>query len=144
MMNLLKLNSPAQLGNQTIFDKSYTPWKILTLHVIFDLWCDDDILKTSPCFYVTRRLREALLNSELSGYSLGEKVQTEVSLTYRNLYPKQCIADYYLLNITGKPNQDDFSLLHPNSLILSSESMSFLTNFKIGETSVIVDSGNQC
>ncbi len=133
----LKPQAPSQLGEFTTYDKSNTPWKILELHVIFDLWCDDDILKTSPCYYVTERLYQVLRTSEFSGITFEGKVRTDVSDLFNDLFPCRVLPNYYLINITGRENHDDFGIAPPNKLIISSEVLELLKQFNVTESSII-------
>jgi hypothetical protein len=89
--------SIAQLGSNTIYDKSTTPWKILKLHVKVDVWSSDDLLKTSPCYFVTERLRSGLIDQSFTGFEIGPKLETELSNTFKNVYTYKDIPEFYLL-----------------------------------------------
>jgi hypothetical protein len=119
-----------------MYDKSITPWKIERLHVVFDVWSDDDLLRTSPCYFITVRLSEALHSSNFSGIKIGPEVETEASLTFKGLYPDKNLPRYYLLRIDGNAFKDDFGLDKSNKLIISERAKQFLTGFNLSDSEI--------
>ena len=133
----LKPQAPSQLGRETEYDKSFTPWKVLKLHIVLDLWSNDDILRNSPCYFITKRVYDALLKTNFTGFEFGEKVNVEVSETFKNLYSEKKIPDYYLIRITGEAKKDDFGIETPNKLIISDNALLFLKEFNLVDARVI-------
>jgi hypothetical protein len=136
MFYKISTQAPAQMGKRTILDKKYTPWKVEKLHAIFDVWSDDDLLKTSPCYYVSERLFQTLTSSSLSGFELDADLDTDVSLTFKNLYPNKTIPRFILLNIVGNAGVDDFGLTDEGELILSEAAVELLRKFNTTETEI--------
>lgn len=132
----ISIQSPSQLGKYTTYDKSSVPWKPTKLHVVFDVWSDDDLLKTSPYYFVTNRLFQSIVNKNFSGIEVGLELETEASLTFKGLYPNKIIPEFYLLNITGIAYVDDFGLEKPNKLIISEKVFSFLKNYNLSDAKI--------
>ena len=133
----VKPQSLAQLGKNTIYDRSITPWRVTKLHAVFDVWSDDDLLKASPCYFVTERLSRDLLNQKFTGVEIGLKLETEITETFRNLYPNKTMPAFYLLNIAGTAFRDDFALENISQLVLSDRVVSFLKNYNLSEVEII-------
>jgi hypothetical protein len=101
--------------------------------VVFDVWSPDDLLKTSPCYFMSRRLYKELESNIFSDVELGPNVDTEASITFKELYPNKAIPKYYLLRITGTAFKDDFGLDMSNKLILSPRAMSVLRGYSLAD-----------
>ncbi len=116
----IKPECPAQMGSKTIFDKSVTPWKITQLHLVFDVWLGGDLLKESPCFFVTERFLEKIKIDEISGLKSISPIRVSSSETFKNLYPNRIPPNCFLLQINGKPGVDDIGI-HPSSQLIISQ-----------------------
>ena len=136
MFYKISTQAPAQMGKRTILDKENTPWKVRKLHAIFDVWSDDDLLKTSPCYYVSERLFRALSSSSLSGFELNTELDTDISLTFKNLYPNKTIPKFILLNIVGNAGVNDFGLTEDMDLVLSEAAVEILRKYNTSETEI--------
>src|SRR5690606_11191327 len=110
--------------------------KVERLHVVFDVWSDDDLLRTSPCYFITERLSEALGSNSFSGIKVGTEVETEASLTYQGLYPDKILPRYFLLRIDGTAFKDDFGLDKLNKLIISDRAKQFLAGFNLSDSEI--------
>lgn len=133
----IKPQAPSQLGKDTEYDKTFTPWKVLKLHVIFDVWSADDLLRNSPCYFVTKRVYDAFSESKFTGIELGGKVKTDLSETFKNIYPNKTLPDYYLITVVGEPYKDDFGIDHPNKLIVSENVLSLLKEYHLSDAKII-------
>lgn len=132
----LKPQAPSQLGKETEYDKSFTPWKIIKLHIIFDLWSDDDLLRNSPCYFVTKRAYDALAKEKFTGIEFGGEVKTEVSDTFKKLYPNKELPSYYLIRIVGVPGKDDLGIEYPNKLIISKVVLLLLQEYNLSDAKI--------
>ena len=128
---------PSQMGKRTVFNKTYSPWKVEKLHAIFDVWSEDDILKTSPCYFVTERLFQMLSSSALTGIEFDSEIDTDTSITFQNLYPNKVLPKFYLINILGKAGSDDFGLTDQKELIVSQRAHDIIRKFNTNETEII-------
>ena len=137
MYYFIKPQSASQLGNKTVYDKSVVPWGIEKLHVIFDVWSNDDILKNSPCYFISKKLHNGILDSELSGIEIGEQIQIDKSDTFQSLYPNKKIGEFYLVHITGSPMVSDFGILSPNKLIISEKALKLLNGYIMNDCEIV-------
>lgn len=128
--------SVAQLGSKTEFDKTHQPWRVLILHVVFDVWSNDDLLKTSPCYFVSQQLYLDILDKKFSGINLDSEIVTDLSETFIRLYPEKSIPKFYLLRIFGEAFKDDFGLDNTNKLIVSHRAFSVLKNYNLSDAKI--------
>lgn len=125
-----KLNpeSPAQLGKNTIYDKNSSPWKTTKLHVIFDVWFGGDLLRESPCCYITERFFNKVNLNDFSGIRSISEMEVDKSLTFENYFPNRQPPKCYYLEINGTPGVDDLGLAEKNALVVS---QNFLDAMKV-------------
>ncbi|MBI3463320.1 MAG: hypothetical protein HY000_09710 [Planctomycetes bacterium] len=76
-------------------------------HYQFDGWLGDELLESTPCFIVTRRLADELQKSALSGYEL-KAVEVSTSDQFQDLYADCQLPEFLWLDVTGTAGVNDF------------------------------------
>jgi hypothetical protein len=77
-------------GAATVLDSSTHPPRVARLEYHFDGWLGDDLRESSPCYIVTERLKQAIEQADLTGYSFDEVLVT-TSATFRELYSNRTL-----------------------------------------------------
>lgn len=100
---------PGELGPETVYDYSVTPYVVVKAVPIFDTWRGDDLLEMFPIFLVTERLKMAIEEERLTGVSF-EPLAAKRSPTFEDLYGKRNLPKFFHLIVTGTSPADDFAL----------------------------------
>lgn len=138
MFYKIKPECPAQMGKETKFDKNFTPWKITKLHLVFDVWMGGDLLKESPCFYVTERFLDKINIEEISGLKSIKSAKVTSSETFKNLYPNRTLPNCFQLEIDGSPGVDDIGITAPSQLIISEKFLHLLKKVDMSNSRIEV------
>lgn len=132
----LRPEVPAGVGENSKIERiPGSPLKVKKLHLVFEGWLGDDLMKTSPVFYVTEKLKKSLESSKLSGILNFEKIEITKSENFEELYPNQKLPDFFLFRINGTARQDDFGV-EAGKLIVSEKALAFLKDFNLSETEI--------
>jgi hypothetical protein len=125
---------PASIGKNSVIERIQdVPLKIIKLHLVFEGWLGGDLMETSPAFYVTKKLKDALSNSMLSGIANFLLVEVSKSENFLELYPNKQLPDFFFLKIKGTPYMDDFGI-DKGFLIISERAKDFLSNFNLSDS----------
>ena len=92
-------------------------------------------METSPVFYVTERLRDAIIQSELKGIKAYLEVEISVSENFHELFPGKVMPHMYHLIIDGQPYINDFGV-DEGYLIILSNTKNLLDNFDLSDAQV--------
>ncbi len=130
---LVKPEVPGGLGENTVFDKSEVPWKIISVHLVFDGWDGANVVKVSPCFFVTEMLRNRIESENLSGVINFEEIQISTSETFKELMPNTKIPSFFLMRINGVPQKDDIGTTSNFKLILSEKALAIFREYELGD-----------
>jgi len=114
-----------ELGPGTEIDRSVHPPLVGRFEHLFSGWLGDEILECFPCYLVTSRLGEAIVEHGLSGCRLGP-VDVSRSEQFEELYPDQELPSFRRLVISGHAGQNDFGLASDYRLVISERAMSVL------------------
>lgn len=140
---LISPEVPGGFGENTCFDKSVIPWRIIHFHLSIDGWLGGDILTTTPVYYVTESLMKGLEKSNLTGIEKIEEIEITKSGTYIDMHPSKEYPKMFRLIFNGIPGKDDFCWANPDKLLVSERALTYLKNFnlsisKIDEFSIII------
>ncbi|NBP67651.1 MAG: hypothetical protein EBU52_02805 [Cytophagia bacterium] len=132
----LKPEAPAVIGEHSEIERVQgDALKVRKMHLVFEGWFGDDLMKTSPVFYITEKLKRDLESSELSGISHFENIEVTKSENFKELYPNKELPDFFLFVINGTARQDDFGI-EIGKLIVSEKALGFLKGFRLAETEI--------
>lgn len=132
----VELEVPAGIGENSVLKRrSGYPLQVEKLHLDFEGWMGNDIMETSPVFYITEKLRFGLEKSELSGISHFENIEVTKSENFEELYPNKKLPSFFLFRINGQARQDDFGV-ESGKLIVSGKALEFLKNFNLSEAEI--------
>lgn len=127
----INLEVPAGLGEKSILERTPgVPLKVIKLHLVFEGWLGSDLLETSPVFYATRKLREGLESSGLSGIKAFEDIEVSKSENFVELYADKELPDFFLLSLNGKAYKDDFGV-DKGTLVISEKAKEFLEAYSL-------------
>ena len=111
------------------------PLQVIKLHFEFEAWFGNDLMKTSPVFYVTYELMQGLKDSELTGIFGFESIEISKSENFIELYPDKILPNFFLLKIDGVARKDDFGI-ESGKLIVSASALNFLQSYNISEAEI--------
>jgi len=112
---VLQLEVPGGLGPRAQLDTSIHPPRVDVLHVIFDGWLGDQLVKSFPCHLVTANLAQSLVSAGVTGFELSE-AEIEMSDQFREFYPTRTLPEFKWLKITGTVGENDFFITAANRL----------------------------
>lgn len=95
------------------------------LHYVFDIWPDDELIATVPCYLVTPKLADLLESAKMSGYG-RQRATLTASDFVQEVYPLRTPPVYQWLTINGVPGHDDFGLSEQVNLVISERARSVL------------------
>ncbi|MBP9134789.1 MAG: hypothetical protein KBF75_12220 [Saprospiraceae bacterium] len=122
---------PASFGQETVFERvSGAPLKVTKVQLIFDGWLENDLMETSPIYYITVRLKCFLHTKNLSGIESFEIIEALKSETFLELYPEKKLPTIYQIKINGNPFVDDFGI-NNGYLIISEKVKNYLAEFNV-------------
>ncbi len=106
------------------------------LHLIFEGWMGDDIVTTSPYWFVTERLANTLGSSNLTGFRL-EQVLVSPGDQYALAAKHSLPLDWMRLVPTGTlENNDDIALVDTTELAVSGEVLAIFRSYTLQEAGV--------
>jgi hypothetical protein len=117
-------------GENSVFDRSTTPFEVIKLHHVFSSWLGDAIVRGYRCYIVTTPAAAALQTGGMSGICFAD-VKISTDLEYDEAYPDRPVPSFVWLQIVGKPGQDDFGMARNNHLVMSERASQILSPFGI-------------
>ena len=128
----IKPEVPAGFGEKTVFNDSIGQEDVSKVHLVFDGWLGDDLLTTSPIFYVTEKLAIALKGEKFSGLLKIESIEFNKSENFEEFYPDRVLPNFFVLRINGVPLKDDIGIATEESGLMISDSVyEFLKDFNL-------------
>lgn len=126
------------LGNDCVHgDITERPVQIYQPDFEFQFWPQDDLLDGFFTYACTRRLAEALVHNNLTGFELDDlKISFEERFhQWAELHKGEVFPEFVWLKIQGRVGIDDFGELVgpvPKSLVVSERALQVLKQFKLG------------
>lgn len=124
------------MGKNTVFDR--TPGKptvVHKLHYEFQGWLGDELLESTPCFIVSKRVAREIEKAQLTGATFDE-VEVTTSEQFQELYPNRQLPKFVWLKVEGIAGQDDFGTAPDGRLIASERALGLLQGLGIPHASV--------
>ena len=106
------------LGEHTVMDTTVHPPVVSRLHYEFGGWLGDDLLESFPCYIVTARLKEALVEAGVSGCTF-DAVEVSKSDDFKELYPDRELPQFFWLKVHGRPGVNDCGSTPEAQLVVS-------------------------
>jgi hypothetical protein len=123
-------------GERTLIDKSPGPMRVKSLHYQFDGWLGDELIESTPCFIVTRRLAREIEREHLTGVRFAD-VEVTTSDEFRELHPSLKLPEFVWLKVDGAPEKNDFGTTSDLNLIVSEQALRLLTQIGISHAASI-------
>ncbi len=121
-----------ELGTNTVVDATVHPPVYERLHYEFVNWLGDELLEAIAAFIVTERVAEWLHHAGLSGFRIAE-VEVSLSPTGEELmsFDKELmnfdeLPNFWWLQVTGTPENDDFGISSDSYLVVSEKALKVL------------------
>jgi hypothetical protein len=130
MYYIMEPEVSGELGPKTIIDVRPFPPVVSGLHFIFKGWLGDDIIECFPIFMTSERLKNKLITSSLSGFSV-DKCEIEISEQMKEIQPGTLVPDFFWLKISGQYEKDDFFLNTDLKLCISENAYKLISTFNI-------------
>jgi hypothetical protein len=118
------------LGPKTKMDSTTHPPTVENLHYEFEGWLGDDILESFPCYIVTDRLKESIINEGLTGITFSNVLITK-SVEFEDRHPNKILPVFHWAKINGVSNKDDFAIGGGLRLVISERANKMLSLFDI-------------
>ena len=123
------------LGEGTKLDTTVHPPIVYQLHYEFQGWLQNDIAEAFPCFIVTENLKEAILETGLTGVDF-DYVKISASYEFKQLHPETVLPKFNWMKIFGEAGKDDFGISDKLLLIISEKAYNLLSLFNISAADV--------
>lgn len=98
---------------------------VTKLHYQFDGWLGDDLIESTPCYIVSKRLEDAVTREKLTGFTLDE-VEISGSEKFEVAYPDLELPPFVWLKVNGEPGTDDFGMTAELLLAISDRALHVL------------------
>lgn len=122
---------PGTLAPGSSFDPALRATDSGPLHLVFDGWMGDDLVTTSPFWFVTARLADALRDSDLSGFELDPATASQ-SDQYEATTDRALADTWLRLVPTGSVDRgDDLALEGRADLLVSGAALEVLRSFAL-------------
>jgi hypothetical protein len=123
---LLEPEVAGDFGDDTIMDHSVVPPVVTRLQYRFQDWLGDELLESTPVFIVTERLAGLIEQANLTGYRFDE-VDTILDEQAEELAGGPIeLPKFRWLQLTGRPEADDFGASANGSLVVSERALEVL------------------
>ena len=133
---IIRPEVPAGIGENSQLERILgTPLKVIKLHLVFEDCPDSELMKTSPVFYVTEKLKAGLLNSDLTGIDSFETFEVSKSENFEEKYPNKVLPAFYWFKINGVAKQTDFGV-ELGKLIISEKAKTFLEGYNLNTANI--------
>ena len=128
------LNQSKQIEN--VYGTGQTPWKVDGIHVVFDQYTDEDVLKFRALHFVSREVLEIIRHNQFTGLGICRPVEIEINDGY-TMYPLRIFKQYYLLAVHGTPGQDDIGMTLDCQLVISKDVLNALCEVEVCDVEII-------
>jgi hypothetical protein len=106
-------------GKNTVFTRTAgRPVVVHRLHYEFDGWLGDELVESTPCYLVTKRLSDEIARAQLTG-AVFDEVEVTTSDEFKELHPDRVLPNWLWLKADGVPGVDDFTIGLGSRLIVS-------------------------
>jgi hypothetical protein len=123
---LLEPEVAGELGEDTVMDTSVHPPAVSRLQYVIQDWLGDEILESTPCFVVTEHLAGLIEAASLSGYRLAS-ADVVLGEDAEELAGEPIdLPKFQWLQLTGRPEVDDFGASANGSLVVSERALAVL------------------
>jgi len=122
------------------------------LHYKFEGWLGDELLTTTPCFIVTEKLSNAIIDSNLTGYEFQDMEVSE-SYNFKLLKPDVILPNFKRLIPIGTVQIEDKKVKHWSGhdfcrigitrLVVSDHALNILQKYSISNCDIIELNFNQ-
>ncbi|MBM7770602.1 hypothetical protein JOD54_000806 [Actinokineospora baliensis] len=123
---LLDPEVAGELGPHSVVDRSVRPAVASKVEYAFSEWVGDELITATPAFLVTGDLADTLLRSNLTGFEIREATITLSEEGEEMIGDLSSLPPFKWLAITGVGGQEDFGLVYPTRLVVSSAAMDLL------------------
>jgi hypothetical protein len=127
---------PGEIGNKTVLDYSFTPPKVISLHFVIQGWLGDDLVESFPnIFLVSEKLKNSLLESNLSGFKI-DFCDIEIGEQSYIFQPDLILPNLFWLKINGSNENDDFLISPDFCLTVSENALNLLQKFNLSHAEI--------
>lgn len=134
---IIRPEIPAGIGENSQLERTLgKPLKVIKLHLAFEDYSGSDLMKTSPVFYVTKKLKEGLYNSDLTGIECFESFEVSKSENFEEMHPNKVLPIFYWFKINGVAKKTDFGV-ELGKLIVSEKAKLFLESYNVNTANII-------
>lgn len=118
------------LGEHTIFDTEVPvkgqKRKVISLHIQLEDWLGDDLMECHPCYIVTEKLKNALVQSDYTGFVIDALELTKDEYFFSNYNLKKVLEPFYWLKINDNKKGPDIFVDETSHLNISQSLLAFL------------------
>lgn len=129
------LNQSKQIEN--VYGTGQTPWKVDSIHIVFDQYTSSDILKFRAIHFVSKEVLEIIRHNQFTGLGICRPVEIEINDGYTMYPPLRIFKQYYLLAVHGTPGQDDIGMTLDCQLVISGDVLDALSEMDIHDVEII-------
>jgi len=97
------------LGEQTAIERDFHPPVVKKLNYEFDLWPEDALIESFPCWIVTASAMHQIEVNGLTGTEFAD-VKTTLSEELKLQHPNRKLPEFVWLKVVGTPGRDDFGV----------------------------------
>ena len=109
-------------GKNTVLDNRVHPPIVHKLHYEIDVWIGDVLIRSFPCYLVTKEAEQELLEIGVSGVTFAD-VEVTASELFRRLQPQTKLPSFVWMKIQGRPEHDDFGMAPNHELVVSERAL---------------------
>lgn len=113
------------LGSHSVTQEAPGELRVQRLHYVFEGWCGDEIVESTPCYIVTDRLAGIIRSFGLTGVDFDE-VEIERSAGFRELHPDESLPPFMWMKVGGARMKDDFFLAGYGRLVVSERALEII------------------
>ncbi len=95
------------------------------LHYVFEGWCGDEIVESTPCYVVTEDLANDIIAYGFTGISF-DQVEIERSAVFKELHPDKTLPPFVWMKVCGMKMKDDFFLAGHGRLVVSERALAVI------------------
>lgn len=136
MYHYVDAEVPGGLGQGSTYDPAVRAADSGPLHIVFDGWMGDDLVTTSPFWFVTERLAAALRAAALTGFELEPATAStgeQYELTTKRALPSTWLR---LIPVGSVDEADDVVLEDTTELLVSDAALEVLRAFDLEDADI--------
>ncbi len=123
-------------GDRAIIDRSSGKMDVKKLHYEFDGWLGDELIESTPCFIVSKRLADKITSEKLTGGKFDD-VEVTTSDEFQEFHQNRQLPEFVWFKVDGKPGEDDFGLTSELNLIVSEKALQLLLSGGISNAATV-------